>query len=49
MIYEKHTLTGELELTDSVTGQIVTRRLTLICEKPCRLCQEPFMEGEGSR
>jgi hypothetical protein len=44
--YEQLTIDGTVEVTDSATGEVKARRMTLTCEKPCRLCGEHFMEGE---
>ncbi len=45
--YEQHTLfPGELEITDSVTGQVKARRITFTALKPCVLCCGHFSKGD---
>jgi len=46
MIYEQTTITGELEITDSLTMKVIARKCTFTAEKPCDLCGERFIEGE---
>ncbi|MHC9540117.1 MAG: hypothetical protein AB9903_11405 [Vulcanimicrobiota bacterium] len=46
MIHEQTTITGELEITDSMTMKVIARRCTFTAERPCNLCGEKFTEGE---
>jgi hypothetical protein len=46
MIHEQHTITGELEITDSVTMKVLARKLTFTTLRPCVLCGEKFTPGE---
>lgn len=45
-LYEQLTITGDVEVIDGITCKVISRRMTLTCERPCRLCGEHFMEGE---
>lgn len=46
MIHEQYTITGELEITDSLTMKVMARKCTFTAERPCNLCGERFTEGE---
>lgn len=45
-LYEQLTITGDIEIIDGITCEVRARRLTLTCERACRLYYEAFMEGE---
>jgi hypothetical protein len=46
MIHEQFTLTGDLELTDSLTMKVLARKLIFTAIRPCVLCGERFTLGE---
>lgn len=46
MIHEQYTITGELEITDSMTMKVIARKCTFTAERPCNLCGERLTEGE---
>lgn len=45
MIHEQMTITGELEITDSVTMKVIARKITLIAAWETRLKKKRYYEG----
>lgn len=45
MTYEQHTITGELEITDSKTMKVIARKLTLTASRVSRLCGRRYYIG----
>jgi len=43
--YEQHTITGELEITDSKTMKVIARKLTLTAERVTSLCGRAYRPG----
>jgi|GEM_PF-1879379 len=44
--HEQHTITGEVEITDSKTMKVIARKITLTAERPCSLCFRHFTTGD---